>query len=191
MRARIAETVGSTTRRWNLTKALLALWVVACLACNKKSDDASNELAASAAAVNVATPAGTAAVAPGAVTVTQGQGTAARAVVVGGHAGGGVQVQAGGKKIEVGPNGQVDISGLTGLAAKAAAGVPGGAAPNPAPAANLAAAPKTGPCAQLAAKCPKCTLPLLKQTCNLAVSSGDPASCQNGLNDHDVQSNCK
>jgi hypothetical protein len=163
---------------------------VALLACNKKADDAQNELAATAGAVNVAVPGATVAVAPGAVTVQHGTAAAPKSVVVGGHAGGAVQVQAGGKKIEVAAgNGQVDISGLTGLAAKAAAAVPGGA--GPAPAAKPAPATKSGPCAQLAAKCPKCTLPHLQQTCNLAVATGDPASCQNGLDDRDVQSNCK
>jgi hypothetical protein len=46
------------------------------------------------------------------------------------------------------------------------------------------------PCSALAAKCPSCTLPNLAQTCNAAVASHDPASCQNGLNDHDIQTNC-
>jgi hypothetical protein len=171
----------------------MACFMVALIACSRKSEVTGNELAASAGAVNVQTPTATVAVAPGAVTIAPGAAAAApKGVVVGGHAGGTVQVQAGGKKIEVsGANGTVDISGLTGLAAKAAAAVPGATAPTPVPAANPPAAPKTGPCAQLAAKCPKCTLPLLKQTCNLAVSSGDPASCQNGLNDRDVQANCK
>jgi hypothetical protein len=174
--------------------ALIGCVVVAFLACNKKSDDANSEVAATAATVNVATPAGTVAVAPGAVTVTQAGAAAPKSVVVGGQAGGSVQVQAGGKKIEVqGPNGPVDIKSLTGLAAKAAAAVTGAAAPNATPSPATPAAPKapTGPCAQLAAKCPKCTLPMLQQTCSLAVSSGDPASCQNGLNDRDVQANCK
>jgi len=52
-------------------------------------------------------------------------------------------------------------------------------------------APPTGPCAALAAKCPKCTLPLLQQTCMAAVASGDPRSCQQGLSDKDVESNCR
>ncbi len=46
------------------------------------------------------------------------------------------------------------------------------------------------PCAQLATKCSKCTLPDLAQTCNAAVASNDPGSCQQGLDDHDIQTNC-
>jgi hypothetical protein len=167
-----------------LVKIVLAFCAFTLLACSKKTENAENALASTAAPIAVT--AGTAAVvvAPGAVTASQGgsvPNAAPKAAAVGGHAGG-VQVQVGGKKIEVatGPNGQVNISGLDGIA-KAAA---------PAPAAK-APAPASGPCALLAAKCPKCTLPLLKQTCNVAVASGDPSSCQNGLNDHDVQANCK
>jgi hypothetical protein len=48
-----------------------------------------------------------------------------------------------------------------------------------------------GPCAELASKCPKCTELTLKLTCEAAVASGDPASCQNGLDDPDVQTMCK
>jgi hypothetical protein len=167
-----------------LVKIVLGFCAFASLACSKKTENAENALASTAAPVAVT--AGTAAVvvAPGAVTVAQGgsvPNAAPKPAAVGGHAGG-VQVQVGGKKIEVAtlPNGQVNISGLGGIAK----------AVGTAPAAN-APAPASGPCAVLAAKCSKCTLPLLKQTCNLAVSSGDPASCQNGLNDHDVQANCK
>jgi hypothetical protein len=172
-------------------KTIALAWIaIVSVACNKSQEGLGNELAASATTANVATPAATVTVAPGAVTINQGAAAAPKSVVVGNHAGGAVQVQAGGKKVEVAANnGTVDVSGLAGLA-KAAA-VTGAAAPNPAPAVNPPAAPKAGPCAQLAAKCPKCTLPMLKQTCNLAVSSGDAASCQNGLNDRDVQANCK
>ncbi len=167
-----------------MVKIIVAFCAFASLACSKKTESAENALASTAAPVTVA--AGTAAVvvAPAAVMAPQGgspQNAAPKAATVGGHAGG-VQVQVGGKKIEVatGPNGQVNISGLGGIA-KAAGAAPAANAPTPA----------SGPCAVLAAKCPKCTLPLLKQTCNLAVASGDPSSCQNGLNDHDVQANCK
>jgi hypothetical protein len=61
----------------------------------------------------------------------------------------------------------------------------------PVPTAPHAGPAGGGPCAVLAAKCSKCTLPFLKQTCMAAVASGDPKSCQEGLNDKDVESNCK
>ena len=48
----------------------------------------------------------------------------------------------------------------------------------------------TSPCDQLAAKCPYCTIPNLKQSCEGAVNGHDPSACQNGLNDRDVQTNC-
>jgi len=48
----------------------------------------------------------------------------------------------------------------------------------------------TKACSDLAAKCPYCTLPNLKSTCDSAVASQDPSSCQDGLNDHDIQTNC-
>ena len=35
-----------------------------------------------------------------------------------------------------------------------------------------------------------CTLPGLAQTCNAAVATNDPGSCQQGLDDHDIQTNC-
>jgi hypothetical protein len=161
-------------------------------ACNKKSDDAGNataelvSTAPAAPAVAVVPGAVTVAGAPGAVTGTHGGAGVAPAqktVVAGGPAAG-VQLQVGGKKIEVsGANGQVDIGGVTGLAAKATA----------APAVPAPAAPKSGPCAQLAAKCPKCTPPHFQQACNFALTAGaaDPVACQNALNDHDIQANCK
>jgi len=46
-------------------------------------------------------------------------------------------------------------------------------------------------CEQLAKKCPLCTLPTLKATCNAAVATNDEKSCQDGLSDPDVISNCK
>lgn len=45
-------------------------------------------------------------------------------------------------------------------------------------------------CERLADRCPYCTLPGLRATCENAVASGDPASCQDGLDDPDVQANC-
>src|SRR5262245_57858318 len=45
-------------------------------------------------------------------------------------------------------------------------------------------------CDRLADRCPYCTLPGLRATCENAVASNDPASCQDGLDDPDVQSNC-
>ncbi|MBL8613362.1 MAG: hypothetical protein JNL38_38845 [Myxococcales bacterium] len=56
---------------------------------------------------------------------------------------------------------------------------------------NTSVAPSGSACDSLAQKCPYCTLPNLKQTCEAAVASKDPKSCQNGLDDKDVQSNCK
>lgn len=46
-------------------------------------------------------------------------------------------------------------------------------------------------CAELATKCPLCSLPHLKATCEAAVASGDTQSCVDGLEDHDVQTNCR
>jgi hypothetical protein len=46
------------------------------------------------------------------------------------------------------------------------------------------------PCSALAAKCQYCTIPGLAETCNADVSSKDPGSCQDGLDDHDIQTNC-
>lgn len=46
-------------------------------------------------------------------------------------------------------------------------------------------------CTTLNLKCPKCTLPNLKSTCQTAVATANPASCQNGLDDADIQANCK
>jgi hypothetical protein len=48
----------------------------------------------------------------------------------------------------------------------------------------------SSPCDELAKLCPHCTDPGLKSTCDLDVASKDPASCQNGLDDHDIQTNC-
>jgi hypothetical protein len=50
--------------------------------------------------------------------------------------------------------------------------------------------PQVGPCAELAQKCPHCSEPSLKLTCNSAVATGDPASCQDGLDDIDIQTKC-
>ena len=85
-----------------------------------------------------------------------------------------------GPAVTVGPEG----ASVAGRGAAVAAKTPFGAAPP-------AATPIIGPCQQLSARCSKCTLPLPKQTCTLAVASGDAKSCRDGLNDKDVQSNCK
>ncbi|MEZ4361709.1 MAG: hypothetical protein R3B48_16090 [Kofleriaceae bacterium] len=45
-------------------------------------------------------------------------------------------------------------------------------------------------CDRLAEKCAYCTLPGLRATCEAAVDSNDAASCQDGLDDPDVRSNC-
>ena len=47
------------------------------------------------------------------------------------------------------------------------------------------------PCGDLAKLCPKCTLPDLKMTCDAALATKDAKSCQDGLNDRDIQTNCK
>jgi hypothetical protein len=165
----------------NLTIVLLAFVAIGC---NKTSDGGDNALAASASAVNINAGPNVVSVTSGGVTINQGPpapGAQPKTVSVTG--GNGAQIQAGGKKIEInGPAGQVTISGLPGKA-PAPAGTPPTTAPIP--------AGRTGPCAVLAAKCGKCTIPGLKQTCQLAVASGDPGSCQNGLNDKNVQANCK
>lgn len=46
-------------------------------------------------------------------------------------------------------------------------------------------------CATLAAMCPNCTIPNLRATCEAAVATGDQASCNDGLTDPDIQSNCQ
>ncbi|MBX3231899.1 MAG: hypothetical protein KIT84_12035 [Labilithrix sp.] len=46
------------------------------------------------------------------------------------------------------------------------------------------------PCSTLARKCPFCTEANLKQTCEAAVKTSDSASCQNGLDDRDIQASC-
>jgi len=45
-------------------------------------------------------------------------------------------------------------------------------------------------CRELDQQCASCTLPYLKQTCQAAVDSGDEDSCQDGLEDEDIQSSC-
>ncbi len=50
--------------------------------------------------------------------------------------------------------------------------------------------PALGPCAELANKCPKCTEPSLMVTCESAVATNDPVSCQDGLDDMDIQTKC-
>jgi hypothetical protein len=171
----------------NFTVVLLTFVAIGC---NKASDGGDNALAASASAVNVNAGPNGVSVTPGGVTVTQGPtapGAQPKTVTVTAP-NGGAQIQAGGKKVAItGPAGQVTITGLPGQVPTAAGAVPA----TPTPPAPAAPAAHTGPCATLAAKCGKCTIPGLKQTCQLAVASGDPGSCQNGLNDKDVQANCK
>jgi len=55
---------------------------------------------------------------------------------------------------------------------------------------NVTSSPASDACSQLAERCPKCTIADLAATCNAAVNSHDPTSCQNGLDDHDIQTNC-
>jgi hypothetical protein len=169
-----------------MRKLTIVFVAIVAIGCNKSSDGGDNSLAASASAVNVNAGPNGVTVTPGGVAINQGAPAPAaqpKTVTVSGP--NGAQVQAGEKKVTIaGPAGQVTISGLPGVAPTVPA-VPPAAPAVPAP------APHAGPCAALAAKCGKCTIPGLKQTCQLAVASGDPGSCQNGLNDKDVQANCK
>lgn len=49
---------------------------------------------------------------------------------------------------------------------------------------------KKNKCEQLAEKCPYCTLPDLKETCQTAVRTRDEDSCQSGLDNANVQADC-
>src|ERR1041384_8055658 len=55
---------------------------------------------------------------------------------------------------------------------------------------NTTAGSGSVPCDELAARCPYCTSPSIKQACENALGTHDPGSCQNALNDRDVQASC-
>src|SRR5271166_1007326 len=76
------------------------------------------------------------------------------------------------------------LSAATAAVSAAAAAVSAAAAAPPAVPANPGL--PSGPCVGLALKCPKCTLPLLRHTCDVAMTSGDPKACPQALANQDL-----